>query len=50
MSADDSFSTPGHREAMRLEWSCRPVPTGTLLLSALLGTGVFSAVSSMWAW
>jgi len=39
-----------HTEAMRLARQSLHIPVGTLLLSILLGTGAFSAVSMMWAW
>ncbi len=50
MAADHEHSTSDRWEAVRLEWACLHVPVGTLLFGALLGTSVFSAVSSMWAW
>ncbi len=48
MAADHNLLAAERWEAARLEWGCRHVPVGTLLLVCLLGTGVVSAVSSMW--
>ncbi len=49
MSANPPPATAEHREALRLAWESLHVPVGTLLLGALLGMSVLSAVSTMWA-
>ncbi len=48
-SGDTATWAAEHREALRLAWESLHVPVGTLLLGALLGMSVLSAVSTMWA-
>ncbi len=39
-----------HREALRLAWESLHVPVGTLLIGSLLASGIFSAISMVWAY
>ncbi len=50
MASHPEQTPSDHKEAVRLAWKCMHIPVGTILLGALLLTGIFSATSTVWGY
>jgi ABC-type transport system involved in cytochrome c biogenesis permease subunit len=47
---DPNLLKPEHKEAVQLAWESLHIPVGSILVGALLLSGVISAVSSVWGY
>ena len=50
MAAHPALPVSDHKEAVRLTRRSRHIPFGTLLLSTLLLSGIFSMISTVWSY
>ena len=50
MTRHSNLRRTEHWEALRLAWESLHVPVGTLLIGGLLASGIFSAISMVWAY
>jgi hypothetical protein len=49
MMRNPDLLKPEEKEAAWFAWESLHIPVGTILLGTLLSSGIFSAVSMMWA-
>jgi hypothetical protein len=50
MAANPALPVSDHKEAVRLTRRSRHIPFGTILLSTLLLSGIFSMISMVWSY
>ncbi len=50
MMRSPDLPEPEHKEAVWLAWRSLHIPVGTILVGALLLSGVISAVSTVWGY